>query len=326
MRKIAFALLFAFTLLCTGAFAQYDKYTWKILSTTGTYTPREECDFVVVKDKFYLLGGRGISEVNIFDPKTNTWTNGAKPPVELNHFQAVVYKDEVYLLGAMSGKYPHEQPLAHIYIYNPKTDSWRVGDEIPADRRRGSGGVVVYKERFYMVTGIIDGHWTGNVTWFDEYDPKTSKWTKLADVPTARDHVRAAIVADKLYLIAGVQSNTMEKKGLANVVDAVDVYDFKSGKWSTASAKLPTLREGNSVVVIKDDIFVIAGDSEKQRVAHNEVEVYNVKTNAFRTEAPLVEGRHAGGAVAYKGKIYTVAGVGNRGGTPLLKSLEVFSE
>ena len=308
------------------AYAQFEKYTWRIIEANGSYTPREECDFVAVKDKFYLLGGRGINEVNIFDPKTNTWTNGAKPPIELNHFQAVVYKDEVYLVGAMTGRYPHEQPVANIYIYNPAKDAWRTGDEIPADRRRGSGGVVVYKDKFYMVTGILDGHWTGNVTWFDEYDPKTGKWTKLADSPIARDHVRAGLVGDKLYLIAGVQSNTMEKKGLAGVVASVDVFDFKTKQWSTAPAKLPTLRAGNTIVTIKDDVFVIAGESARQKMAHNEVEVYNVKTGTFRTLPPIVEGRHAAGAVFYKGKIYTVAGVGNSGGSPLLKSIEVFSE
>lgn len=319
-------LLLLVCFFVTGAFAQYENYTWKILETNGNYIPREECDFVLVKDKFYLIGGRGINDVNIFDPETNTWTSGAKPPVELNHFQAVVYKDEIYLLGAMTGRYPHEQPVANIYIYSPKTDTWRIGDEIPADRRRGSGGVVVYKDKFYMVTGILDGHWTGNVTWFDEYDPKTGKWTKLADAPLARDHVRAAVIKDKLYLIGGMQFNTMERKGLANLIDGVDVYDFKKRQWSTASAKLPTLRAGNTLIAIKNELFVIAGESAKQRVAHNEVEVYNVTTNSFRTLAPLVEGRHAAGAVFYKDKIYTVAGVGNAGGSPLLKSIEVFSK
>lgn len=307
-------------------FAQFEKYSSNIIETNGNYIPREECDFVVVKDKFYLLGGRGINPVNIFDPQTNTWTSGAKPPVELNHFQAVVYKDEVYLLGAMTGRYPHEQPVANIYIYTPKTDTWRVGDEIPADRRRGSGGVVVYKNKMYIVTGILDGHWTGNVTWFDEYDPKTGKWTKLADAPVARDHVRAAIVGDKLYLIGGMQSNTMEKKGLTNVIDAVDVYDFKKKRWSTASAKLPTLRAGNTVIASKNKVLVIAGESDKQRKAHTEIEAYDIKTNSFHTLSPLVEGRHAGGSVLYKGKIYTVAGVGNAGGSPLVQTIEVFSE
>ncbi|MGY3212175.1 Kelch repeat-containing protein [Mucilaginibacter sp. HD30] len=325
MKQIKLLVLLPCIFIST-AYAQFEKYSWKIIQTTGNYKPREECDFVAVKDKFYLLGGRGINEVNIFDPKTDTWTNGAKSPIELNHFQGVVYKDEIYLVCAMTGSYPHEKPVANIYIYNPKTDTWRVGDEIPADRRRGSGGVVVYKDKFYVVTGIVDGHWTGNVTWFDEYDPKTGKWTKLTDAPSARDHVRAGLVGDKLYLIAGVQSNALEKKGLANVIDAVDVYDFKTKQWSTAPAKLPTLRAGNTTIAVKNDLFIIAGESAKQRKAHSEVEVYNVKTGAFRTLAPIVEGRHAAGAVFYKGKIYTVAGVGNAGGSPLLKSIEVFSE
>src|SRR4051812_30582065 len=124
-RTTLFLLLTYF--FANAAYAQFENYSWKIIDAKGSYTPREECDFVAVKDKFYLVGGRGVTDVNIFDPKTNIWTNGAKPPIELNHFQGVVYKDEVYLVCAMTGGYPHEKPVANIYIYNPKTDTWRVG-------------------------------------------------------------------------------------------------------------------------------------------------------------------------------------------------------
>ena len=69
MIKVVLSFLLALTAPCFNAFAQFDKFTWKIVTTTGTYTPREECDFVAVDNKFYLLGGRGVNEVNIFDPK-----------------------------------------------------------------------------------------------------------------------------------------------------------------------------------------------------------------------------------------------------------------
>ena len=52
------------------AMAQFDNYKWTILATKGNYIPREECDFVNVKGKFYLIGGRKISPVEVFDPKT----------------------------------------------------------------------------------------------------------------------------------------------------------------------------------------------------------------------------------------------------------------
>ena len=326
MKKISLLILTVVLLFTGAAHAQFKGYAWKILNTNGAFIPREECDFVNVKGKFYLVGGRGLKNVNEFDPATSAWTSAAKPPIELNHFQAIVYKDEIYICGAMTGGFPHEKPVANIYIYNPAADSWRIGAEIPKERQRGSGGVVVYKNKFYLVCGILDGHWTGNVSWFDEYDPKTGQWKQLPDAPMARDHFRAAVVGNKLYCIAGVQSNAMEKKLLNNTIAQIDVYDFKTGQWTTTNAKLPTLRAGNALVVVKNEILVIAGESTAQKISHNEVEAYNVKTGEFTKLPPLVAGRHATGAIYFDKKIYTTAGVGNSGGSPLLNSIECFSD
>jgi hypothetical protein len=118
----------------------------------------------------------------------------------------------------------------------------------------------------------------------------------------------------------------MEKKLLNNTIAQVDVYDFNTGKWSTTAAKLPTLRAGNAVVVVKNQILIIAGESTVQKISHNEVEAYNTKTDEFTKLPPLVEGRHATGAIYFDKKIYTAAGVGNSGGSPLLPTIEYFSK
>jgi N-acetylneuraminic acid mutarotase len=281
---------------------------------------------VNVKGNFYLVGGRQISPVEVFDPKTDTWSQMAPPPIEMHHFQALVYHNEVYVVMGMTGGYPHEKPLDHIYIFNPAANSWRTGAEIPADRRRGAGGAVIYQDKFYITCGITDGHWTGSVDWLDQYDPKTGEWKKLNDAPVARDHFRAVTVGDKLYCIAGVQSNAMQKKLLDKTIDEVDVYDFKTGIWSVAAAKLPTPRAGVATVAISNDILVVGGESLAQKTSHNIVEVFNLKTGEFTTLPPLVEGRHAGAALYFDKKIYAVAGVGNSGGSPLLTSLECFAK
>jgi N-acetylneuraminic acid mutarotase len=326
MKKICLLVLSLIALFICTAKAQFKGYSWKVLTTNGTLLPREENDFVNIKGRFYLIGGRKVQDISVFDPKTSTWSNAAKPPIELHHFQAIVYKDEIYIAGAMTAGYPHEKPLANIYIYNPKADSWRIGAAIPAERQRGACGAVVYKNKFYLVCGILDGHWTGNVNWFDEYDPQTNQWKKLPDAPVARDHFKAAIVDGKLYCIGGAQTDAMEKKVLDKTISEIDVYDFNTGTWSVANAKLPTPRAGCSVVVKGNDILIIAGESTAQKVAHNEVEVYNVKTGEFTKLRSLVEGTHATGAIYFDKKIYIAAGVGNSGGSPLLTSIQCFSD
>ena len=84
------------------------------------------------------MGGRGIKPVDIFDKKTgNAWGQATEPPIEIHHFQAVQYNQHIYLIGGMTGKYPHETPLDRILIYKPEKAQWVWGDSIPESRRRG---------------------------------------------------------------------------------------------------------------------------------------------------------------------------------------------
>lgn len=161
-------LVLAFLVVTYTAYAQ----DWQSIETTNTCTKRHENAVAAVKGKVIVLGGRGDRPVESFDPRTRTWTKLADAPMELHHFQAVTYNDEVWVLGAFTGGYPHETPVPDIHIFNPATKEWRKGPAIPEDRRRGAAGVFVYKNKIYMVCGIQDGHWDGHVAWLDEYDPR----------------------------------------------------------------------------------------------------------------------------------------------------------
>ncbi|HEY0769937.1 MAG TPA: hypothetical protein VGD31_06350, partial [Sphingobacteriaceae bacterium] len=88
-------------------------------TSAGTPEARHENGFIELNGKFYLIGGRGIKNVNIFDPVTKIWTTGAPPPIELNHFQAIVYNEEIYAICAFEGSFPDETPVDNIYKYNP---------------------------------------------------------------------------------------------------------------------------------------------------------------------------------------------------------------
>lgn len=301
--------------------------SWETLSTENTCTNRHENALAAVKEKLILLGGRGIKPTESFDLKTKKWTQHIETPIEMHHFQAITFQNEVWVLGAFTGGYPHETPIPNIYIFNPGKNEWRVGPEIPADRRRGAAGVFVYKDKIYIVCGIQDGHWDGHVAWMDEYDPKSKQWKKLPDAPHVRDHVQAVVLDDKIYVAGGRRSTARIGQVLNTTEAAVDIYDFKSGKWSTLpeGSNLPTLRAGNATVVLDKKVIVIGGESGEQVPAHNEVEALNTRTMKWEKLAPLKQGRHGTGAVVVNGKIYTVAGSGNRGGGPELNSIEVMS-
>lgn len=303
-------------------FSQTDKHAqWNLKQTIGSFTPREENTCIAVGEEIFFIGGRGKLPVDVYNVKDNSWKELKRTSLELHHFQAVNYNNEIYAVCAQYGSYPHEKPYDNIHIYNPATDSWRIGDSIPSDRRRGSAGCVVYKDKIYVVCGIIDGHWDGHVKWFDEYDPVTGKWEKLPDAPHVRDHFEAVVLKDKLYCIGGRRSYGAAKQVFKLTVPCVDVFDFKTGKWETLDTSIPTQRAGASTVVVGDEIILIGGESQ-QPLAHDECEAYNPENNTWRYLPRLVIPRHGTTAVNIDGTIYMGAGASRRGGTPKEENIE----
>lgn len=323
MKKVAFAVVTS--LLAAGlANAQ----GWQGLETESSCTNRHENSLTAIGEQLILVGGRGVKPVEGYDIPAKKWIKYVDTPLEMHHFQAVAYQGELWVLGAFTGGYPHETPIPNIYIFNPEKNEWRKGPEIPEDRRRGAAGAFVYKDKIYVVCGIQDGHWDGHVGWLDEYDPATDKWTKLADAPHVRDHVHAAIVGDKVYIAGGRRSTARIGQVLNLLEPAVDVYDFNTASWTTLpeAQNLPTLRAGASSVSLGDKVLIIGGESDAQVPSHSEVEAFNTLTMQWETLPFLKQGRHGTGAVNVGGRVYIVAGSGNRGGGPELNSIEVFTE
>ncbi|KGL62298.1 Kelch repeat-containing protein [Polaribacter sp. Hel1_85] len=303
----------------------FKDYKWETLSCNGEPVARHEAAFVEVDSKFYLLGGRRIQEVSVFDPNNNLWTSGAKPPIEIHHFQGVSYKKKIYIVGAHTGKYPYETPLPQAYVYDPAKDLWMKGFAIPKDRVRASTTANVYKDKLYIAGGIIDGHWDGHVKWFDVYDFKTGKWKKLPDAPRARDHATSVICNDKLYLLGGRISSGKIKKVFHLTIAEIDVYDFKTETWSTLDTSIPRQRAGCTSICIDNKIIFTGGETSKEKKANGELDVLDTKTGAWSKLPSLVQGRHGTQLIWHKKKLYIASGCSKRGGSTELTSIEAFS-
>jgi N-acetylneuraminic acid mutarotase len=304
--------------------------SWEPVTTVDNSTPiaRHENSFVELGGKFYLLGGRETTIMNIYDPAVNIWTTGANLPFVMHHFQAVTWNGKIYVLGAYQGTFSSgnvnnsESPVDKIHIYDPATNTWTEGATIP--RPRGSAGVVVYNDEFYLISGIVNGHQDGWVNWVDKYDPVSNTWEVLANAPRERDHFSAVLLGDKIYLTGGRKTNAAGNV-FGVTIPEVDVYDIATNTWSTldVSANLITQRAGTSSVVLNNEIYLIGGESVSQTISHKNCEIFNPDQATWRVGPALITGRHGTAAIVYNNSVYTVAGSANRGGGPVLSSMEV---
>ncbi len=204
---------------------------WNDKDEAENYTPRHECSFVQAGDKFYLMGGReNATTIDVYDYATNNWEQiPDSAPVEFNHFQATEYEGLIWIIGAFkTNDYPNEQPAEYVWAFDPAKEEWIQGPEIPENRRRGSAGLVIHDNKFYISGGNTMGHNGGYVPYFDMYDPATGVWTPLADAPRARDHFHAAVIGNKMYLAGGRLSGG-EQGVFKPTISELDVYDFRSG-------------------------------------------------------------------------------------------------
>ena len=301
--------------------AQATAPQWRQQSSASKPVARHENGFVAVAGRLILLGGRGERPLEIYDPASGRWTRGEAPPFEIHHLQGVEFGGKLYVLGALTGKFPQEQPVPDILIYDLAADRWSKGPEIPPQRRRGASGVAVHDGIIYLVGGNRRGHMSGYVAWFDAFDPAAGRWTELPDAPHARDHFHAAVIDGKLYAAGGRRSAHDLGNALAQTVGEVDVYDFRTKRWSTLPAPLPTPRAGTASAVIDGKLAVIGGEGLKQVEAHREVEAWDPQTARWQTLPALQVGRHGTQAATLDGKVYLAAGSGNRGGGPELDDL-----
>ncbi len=299
-------------------------WDWEMVDATGAPTARHEAALVAFKNKLYLLGGRGIKPVDVYDPSTNTWTAKSKTPLELHHFQAVAYGDAIYMIGAMTGPYPKETPLEKVVVYYPEKDKFDFIHSIPESRRRGGAGVTVYGDKILIAGGITNGHVDGAKAWLDQYDPKTGDWLPLADAPDARDHVQTTIVGDRLYFFAGRTTSQKTGETFSLTIKNGNVYDLKKQQWLNPETpvQIPTERAGNMTFAWGDEVIVGGGESASQKPAHREIEAFNVKTQTWRRWPDLKQGRHGSGLTVIDDYVYTAAGCLNRGGSPELSTLE----
>ncbi len=317
--RAACVLLLAACVPALPAAAGHDGPAWApVQASAGQPAERHENAFVAVDGRLYLLGGRGERPLDIFDPATGRWQQGAAPPLEIHHVQALAHDGKLYVLGALTGDFPEEQPLDHVLVYDPASDRWSQGAEVPAHRRRGSAGVVSHGGLIYLVGGNTRGHMSGYVAWLDAFDPATGTWTELADAPHARDHFHAVVMDGRLYAAGGRRTSHDTGDTLSLTIPQVDVYDFASGRWSSLEAPLPTPRAGAGAVAFGGQLLVMGGESARQVPAHDEVEAYDPASGRWHTLAPLPRGRHGTQATVLGDAVHVAAGSGDRGGGPEL--------
>ncbi|MCC5936490.1 MAG: PKD domain-containing protein [Lunatimonas sp.] len=291
---------------------------WNVKNESTAYTARHENAFVQAGDRFYLMGGReNALTIDVYDYSEDRWEALVNvSPHPFNHFQATEYKGLIWVIGAFkSNNFPNEVPAEHVWAFDPVAKRWIQGPEIPESRRRGSAGLVLYNDKFYVISGNKLGHEGGAVNYFDEFDPATGRWRVLADAPRARDHFYATVVGNNMYVVGG---RTIGGPGgvFGPLIQQIDVYNFAENTWSTLdpSKNIPTPRAGAITNNYFNKVIIAGGETPTPGPALATTEVFDPVTQEWEQISNLNFPRHGTQGIVSGNGLYVAAGSPNRGG------------
>jgi N-acetylneuraminic acid mutarotase len=175
--------------------------TWTEKAPASMLTARFGHSTSVVDGKIYAIGGwlrppeRVISDVEEYDPATDTWTKKASMPTARAALSTSVVDGKIYAIGGTT----YRAGLSTVEVYNPATDTWTTKAPMPTARTTLSSTSVA-NGIIYVIGGVSDEPAFSTV---ETYNPATDTWAEKAPMPTARGFLATSVVNGKIYAIGG---------------------------------------------------------------------------------------------------------------------------
>jgi N-acetylneuraminic acid mutarotase len=255
--------------------------TWKTLPARPFVGAHHAAE--VISNKLYLFGGLNGAEgrVQIYDPVTNAWTQGALAPVASGSAATALINGLVYMAGGIAGGNTFTTDAAA--VYNPATDTWSTIANMPLPRNYTAAGTD--GQRLFIFGGRGPGSGDTDVVaeGFPDvqiYDPTTDMWecsctpgSLVPPLPQNRGGMgKAAFHRGEFYVIGGetISSGTGQVTG--NVYNRVDVYNPATRSWRM-DAPLPTARHGIFPLAYDGQVFVAGGGDTSGSSSSNVLDI-----------------------------------------------------
>jgi N-acetylneuraminic acid mutarotase len=215
--------------------------TWETLNAMSINRRGIACS--VLNDKLYVIGGVGLSSVEIFDPSNDNWVSGVSLPGEVQYGTSITINGKIYLVG---GRNASEQNINQVLCFDPATNQWSAKANMPTARHGMK--LVLFENRIWAIGGYTSTY-SNRV---ESYDPTTNSWQTEASLTTPRDLAVGWIANGKIYVGGGLDGS--------NHLNSIEVYDPTTKQWSSGG-NLPENKFAADAVVLNDKVYVISGNN-----------------------------------------------------------------
>lgn len=261
-------------------------FSWS--EATGCPVPRFEAMGVVVDGEVWVMGGFLSSKldvtrrVDIYDPKTDTWRQGADLPGVETHAGVVSVGSDIVLAGGFVGNVLARATTAGVWRYSARDATWSAGPDLPTPRAAVAAALV--GTEIHAAGGLAeDGNTdSGDHVFWDLAG--TSSWTSAAPLAIPRNHGGGAASGGLFFAVSG-------RHGWDEVNGddpALDAFDPGTATWQTR-APLPLARSeiAASTLVMADGRLLVIGGSIPGKHPSDEVLVYDPQLDEWSSLPPL---------------------------------------
>ncbi|KAK0623927.1 hypothetical protein B0T14DRAFT_428787 [Immersiella caudata] len=201
---------------------------------------------------------------------------------------------------------------------NPPLGTWSTLAPIPLFPRQEHSTVALSSTSFAILGGIIPTP-TGGANTTDLvqlYDIPSNTWKTLAPLPVALNHLNAATIDGKIYVLGGLE---VASDGAWRATPKSWVYDPSANAWSAIESMPASEARGSAAVgVYNKQIYLAGGMSVLEPFAGGKQETVDV-VSAFDTASgkwlalpetakKLPEGRDHAGAAVVDMRLYVLGG------------------
>jgi N-acetylneuraminic acid mutarotase len=189
---------------------EYDPHagTWAQKASNPTY--RYEFVSEAVNGRIYVIGGHGTIDdgpwasgkpwtykdrVSVYDPATDTWSQGQSAPMALASSASCALGDKIYVFGGRTDSAMQAVTL----VYDTATNSWST--KAPPSVAKEGHACVRVGDRLYVFGGRVHTGTAQDAV--DQYDPATDTWTAVTRLPTARFWTDGAAVGGEIVILGG---------------------------------------------------------------------------------------------------------------------------
>mgnify|MGYP001560587399 CR=1 FL=1 len=219
------------------------------------------------------------------------WTMVNDLPVPVGEIDTGVLDGKIYVFGGkIDGLYSSDT----VWVFDPET-GWFSGGKMPDSLE----DVVVeeYNGKFYLFGGHSHPDFVYRKTVM-VYDPATSSFDTVGEMPGKRAFFTSVVLGGKIYLIGG-------DDGVIGATNTVDIFDPLTGIW-TPGFPMATKRAVPAADILNGKIYVIGGGSGT--TAFNTMEIYDPATGWTTSPATMHYPRGFFACKTVDGKIFALGG------------------